>query len=497
MILALTLSLAVAAPSKAAGAALRNDDPPIKVWLNQDSYFRRGDNARVTVRLREDGYLVVLRADGRGRVRVLFPLDPSDDAFVRGGDDFEVRGRGDRDAFVIDEREGTGAVLAARSVSPFKFDEFVRGDHWDYRVLGERQAGDDKEAVLLDLVQRMVPGGHFDYDTQQYFIATPRTYYSESYSPSYYGDVGFGWGWPYGYGYARGCFDPFFYDPFYCGAYYDPFFYRPFYGYGTSVFIGFNFFNFYHPYRFYPYGHGFGSGPTWLGGVMRFKNRPGTNPPYWGLQPRPRIPQGVVLSRPVTADVPVRTRDVGFRPGATETPRSRPGRPHDDRPDVRERPVARPSDKSRPEPRDGERGSASGRPRGDRPDARERPVARPADSPRPEPRDGVRGSPSGRSRDDRPDARERPVARPADAPRPEPRGGGSAESRPAPSRGADRGSSSGGRSGSSNGGWGGGGRSSGGGGGGGGGSARSGGGGGGGGGGGRSFRRRWRWRRRW
>jgi len=411
MILALMLSLAVAAPSKAAGAALRSDDPPIKVWLNQDSYFRRGDNARVTVRLREDGYLVVLRADGRGRVRVLYPLDPSDDAFVRGGDDFEVRGRGDRDAFVIDEREGTGAVLAARSVSPFKFDEFVRGDHWDYHVLGERLAGDDKEAVLLDLVQRMAPGGHFDYDTQQYFIATPRTYYSESYAPSYYGGGGFGWGWP-SYGYAGGCFDPFFYDPFYCGAYYDPFFYRPFYGYGTSVFFGFNFSNpyFYHPYRFYPYGYGYVSGPTWLGGVMRFKNRPGTNPPYWGVQPRPRIPQGVVLSRSASRDVPVRTRDVTFRPGATDTPRSRPGRPHDDRPDVRERPIARPPDRLRPEPRDGEH-----------------------------------GAPSGRSRDDRPDARERPVARPGDAPRPEPRGGGSAESRPAPSRGGDHASSGGDR----------------------------------------------------
>src|SRR5207244_11310851 len=91
------------------------------------------------------GYGVVLRADGGGRVRVLFPLDPTADDFVRGGNTLEVRGRGDREAFFIDEREGTGVVLAARSIAPFKFDEFVRGDHWAYRVLDTLPSGDDKD----------------------------------------------------------------------------------------------------------------------------------------------------------------------------------------------------------------------------------------------------------------------------------------------------------------------------------------------------------------
>src|SRR5216117_705485 len=145
MMLALMVSLvaSAAAPPERAADAIRTDDPPIKVSLNQDNYFQRGDRARVKVRTAEDGYVVVLRADAEGRVRVLFPLDPTADDFVRGGHTLEVRGRGDREAFSIDEREGTGVVLAARSVAPFKFDEFVRGDHWDYRVLDARSAGDD------------------------------------------------------------------------------------------------------------------------------------------------------------------------------------------------------------------------------------------------------------------------------------------------------------------------------------------------------------------
>src|SRR5712692_9570247 len=97
MLLPLLLLLAAPAESPAAATALRSDDPPVKVWLDQDNY-RRGDKAHVNVQLGEDGYLVVLRADADRRVRVLFPLDPGDDAFVRGGRAIELRGRGDREA---------------------------------------------------------------------------------------------------------------------------------------------------------------------------------------------------------------------------------------------------------------------------------------------------------------------------------------------------------------------------------------------------------------
>src|SRR6266700_7992387 len=125
MLLPLMLSLvgSALAPANAASARVVSDDPPIKVWLNHDNYYR-GDKARVNVRLDDDGYLLVLRADADGRVRVLFPLDPGDDDFVRGGRDFELRGRGDRETFFVDDVRGTGTVLAARSATPFRYDRF-------------------------------------------------------------------------------------------------------------------------------------------------------------------------------------------------------------------------------------------------------------------------------------------------------------------------------------------------------------------------------------
>src|SRR2546427_1160895 len=237
MMLALMASLLGAAPVTPAAPTAASDDPPIKVWLNQDSYFQRGDKAKVHVKLADDGYLVVLRSDAQGRVRVLFPLDPTGDDFVRGGHTIELRRRGDREAFYVDDSDGSGLVLAARSAAPFKFDGFVRGDHWDYRVLTAREAGDDKEQALLDIVQRMSPDGHFDYDVAQYSVASVDSYYSgynHYYSPfgmrAGFG-YGYGYGWPYSrYGGYSSCYDPFFYDPFFCGAsFYDPFFYRPYY----------------------------------------------------------------------------------------------------------------------------------------------------------------------------------------------------------------------------------------------------------------------------
>src|SRR2546425_13254833 len=89
---------------------------PVTVRLNHDQ-FTAGDRARVYVEAAQDGYLVVLHADAEGRVRVLFPLDPSDDDFVRGGKRFELRARGDRDAFQVEGDEGSGTVRSEEHTS--------------------------------------------------------------------------------------------------------------------------------------------------------------------------------------------------------------------------------------------------------------------------------------------------------------------------------------------------------------------------------------------
>lgn len=244
----LSLLLPVANPVTVAAPALTNAarataaDPSIQLSLDRRDY-EPGDRARVTVRVRDDGYLLVLRLSPDGYVRVLFPLDPGEDNFVRGDGSYEIRGRGDRSAFTVSSSSGTGTVYAAWSTEPFRFNDYVLGDHWDYRVLDGALIEGDPEAGLTELAQRMSTG-HFDYDLVSYSVARQVAYTSTThyvtmypapagcfdlawcdYGYGPYLNVSFGFGWRWRHSYWR---DPYFYDPFY----YDPFYYPRYYRHG-------------------------------------------------------------------------------------------------------------------------------------------------------------------------------------------------------------------------------------------------------------------------
>jgi hypothetical protein len=251
MILALLLSLVP--------VVTQADDPPpsspvVRVQLNHEQ-FRRGDRARVYVETAQDGHLLVLHADPDGRVRVLFPLDPTDDAFFRAGKRREIEGRSGRDAVFVDGEDGAGTVLAAVSADPFRYDGFVRNGHWDYRALGGGTSQrDDPLAGLLDLVRRMAgEGARFEYDVASYVVGRPiaSSYgYRHGYGHRYGLRFGLSFGHPYRYGYYHDPFyDPFCYDPFWgssgwssaCNAfgfgYSSLYFGRP-YGYGRTFWGG-------------------------------------------------------------------------------------------------------------------------------------------------------------------------------------------------------------------------------------------------------------------
>ena len=260
MITALLLPLLfTGAPAKAVAAT--GDDPPIRLWISNDRRFLPGDRAKVQVRTEYDGYLIVLHVDPEGRLRVLFPLDPDKDNFVRGDKKYEVRGRGGREAFEVDGT-GRGVVYAAVSRDPFRFTEFTLADHWDYRALAPAKLGVDPEPEVNELVQRMAQSS-FDYDLLSY-DASGRSSYASDYPSRYYGSVydddwcSFSCGRPYygrspfglsiglfyGRPYRRYYYDPYFYayDPFYNPFFYDPYYYSPAY-YPRYVY----------PHRYYGY----------------------------------------------------------------------------------------------------------------------------------------------------------------------------------------------------------------------------------------------------
>lgn len=239
------LATTVAAPAVEAPS----QDPAIRVWLNKSGYVERADKVRAYVRTGVDGYVMILHAEPSGRVRVLFPLDPEDDGFVRAGRDYEIRSRSDKEAFAVYDGTGTGVVLAAVAHDPFRFDGLVLNRHWDYRA-AEFGVGNDAEADLLALVQRMTGGGWFEYDVVRYDVGS---YYAgdyvdgesgEAYHLSLYGPgvAGHYWGGGVGFsiGFGVGWYDPWYY-PYYGYGWYSPWYWNSCcYGYG-------------YPYAYYPY----------------------------------------------------------------------------------------------------------------------------------------------------------------------------------------------------------------------------------------------------
>ena len=69
-------------------------------------------------------------------------------------------------------------MLAAIAPAPFRLDEFVRAGAWDPTALAasDSAVGSDGEAVLTDIVQRMLGDGSFNYDFATYRVTPEQAY---------------------------------------------------------------------------------------------------------------------------------------------------------------------------------------------------------------------------------------------------------------------------------------------------------------------------------
>lgn len=341
----LALLAAVPAPASA-GVAVSAVQSPIRVSLNGGDY-RPGDRVSVEVATGDDGYLLVLRVDGDGRVRVLFPVDPDLDTYVRADRRYQLRPQDDDATFRADDLGGTGLVLSFLAAAPYRFDDYATGTRWDYGRLRLADPAGDAEAQLLEVVDRMTGGGSFDYDAIGYRVWGPGY---ESEQPVIV---------------AGGGYDPYFDSCLACG------WRAP----GISIGIGGSWYDpWYDPWNnWYGWGRRYSTGWGWNGWY-------GWDP-YWGTPWRPVT----VINTPIRPTVPnpiygtrARVPQGGFgtRPGtigriADQPPRVQP-RPTDD---GRSRRRAEPTVRPAPTPT---RPAATP----DRPTARPAPEASPSQPPR-------------------------------------------------------------------------------------------------------------------
>ena len=177
VILGLLLALGSQQPFPATEIRPRQDAPGgqqaaagISVWADREQPYRRGDEARISFRSQASGHVTIMRVDTDGRIRVLFPREPWQRTFVRGGQILDVADRRERSSFRIDDAPGIGYLLAVTSPLPFEYGEVTRGDYWDFRVIEEGRIRGDPYVALTNLARRITPHGNFGYDIAPYYV---------------------------------------------------------------------------------------------------------------------------------------------------------------------------------------------------------------------------------------------------------------------------------------------------------------------------------------
>lgn len=206
-------------------SAAVSDRPRVEVWTDRgDDPYATGQGVRVHFRTEQDAFVTILRIDTDGRVRVLFPREPWEDNFARGGRDYEVPGRDSRDAFYIDDSPGVGYIFAVVAGDAFVYDALERHDHWDYRAIADGRIHGDPYVAVTALAERIVPPGYgdWDYDPAPYYVERhydyPRFLCYDCHSPVNYSS----WS-PYDYSCVR----------FRIVVYDDPYYY-PYHTYGAT-----------------------------------------------------------------------------------------------------------------------------------------------------------------------------------------------------------------------------------------------------------------------
>lgn len=168
--LALGLSLSPSLPPPHPASPGRGGpDARVSVWTDRDGPYRQGDAVRVFASTRVDSYLTVFRIDTDGGLRVLFPREPWEDTWVRGGRVVELNDGGPP-GFQVDDYPGLGYLFAVASTEPFDYSSIVRRDQWDYRDVANGHIHGDPYVALTDLAERIAPGGKYDYDVTPYYV---------------------------------------------------------------------------------------------------------------------------------------------------------------------------------------------------------------------------------------------------------------------------------------------------------------------------------------
>ncbi len=115
-----------------------------EIWTNHnDNEFYENDNIVLNYRVSRDAFVAIYSIDSRGNVRLLFPTDPNQDNFVRGGETYRLPSGDDNFDLVVNGPAGTESIQMVASQERFPIpnwyhnsglvaDNSDRDDYMDY-----------------------------------------------------------------------------------------------------------------------------------------------------------------------------------------------------------------------------------------------------------------------------------------------------------------------------------------------------------------------------
>lgn len=146
----------------------------VRVWTNREGPFEQHSRVKTYVRTAADAYIAIMRVDTDGRLVLLFPYTPEDDAFARGGRTYQVQGRDDGYTFVADDPPGIGYLLAVASPDPLRLEIFGEGGEWHLAALGAEHLEGDPYTQLTELAAALAD--RYDYDIAPYDVEARYAY---------------------------------------------------------------------------------------------------------------------------------------------------------------------------------------------------------------------------------------------------------------------------------------------------------------------------------
>jgi hypothetical protein len=219
-------------PIPAPGSRYDAEPPNVRIWLNDDRPYHWGEPIRVFFRTDIDAFVSVVAVDAVGRVQIVFPRSPRDNAAVMGGTSYYVDTRSNS-VFNASGSSGTGYVFAIASSEPLDLSAYEQRRAWrytyvnDYRIQSAPQQAIAKFAsdVLFDA------RSDYSYDLAYVYVRSSRIFASRF----CYADAPLCRDyWNSGYrGYSSLCYSAFsfytylFNDCFLYGSYYRPYIPRP------------------------------------------------------------------------------------------------------------------------------------------------------------------------------------------------------------------------------------------------------------------------------